>query len=153
MANSYTQLYIHCIWVVKGRVSMINPIHNDELQKYITWIVANNKSKVYAINNMPDHFHMLISLHPGISLSDLMQKVKWSSSKRINEQWRYPQQFSRQPWYGAFSYAKSQINTVCTYIHNQQEHHKTQDFKSEYLSLLKKFDIEYDEKYVFEFYD
>jgi len=96
---------------------------------------------------------MLISLHPSISLSKLMQEVKGSSSKFINEKNLYNRKFSRQAGYGAFSYSKSQIDDVCKYIANQQEHHKKFDFKSEYIGLLQKFDIQYDEKYLFEFYE
>ena len=152
MANTFSQIYIHYVWTVKWRENLIKPEYNDEIQKYITWIITNNNCKMYAINNMPDHFHMFISPNNSISISKLIQEVKASSSKFINEKWWFDKKFAWQEWYGVFSYSHSQINDVCKYIVNQQKHHKKFDFKSEYISLLEKFDIKFDEKYLFEFY-
>jgi len=86
MANTYTQIYIHIVFAVEGRQGLIKPGHNDELQKYIAGIVSGQKQKLIAINNMPDHLHLLVGLRPDSSLSDLVRDIKANSSKFINEQ-------------------------------------------------------------------
>src|SRR5438046_9525850 len=105
MANTYTQIYIHVVFAVESRQSLIRPEHNDELQKYITGIVSAQKQKLIAINNMPDHVHMLVGLKPDVSLSDLMRLVKVNSSKFINERHWVAGRFSSQAGFGAFSYS------------------------------------------------
>ncbi len=153
MANSYTKIYIHYVFAVKYRESLIPPEFSDRLQKYITGIVANRKSKVLAINNMPDHIHILISLHPSYSVSKMAQEIKNNSSKFINEEGWLKHKFAWQSGYGAFSYGQSQIEAVKQYIANQQEHHKKHTFREEYLRLLEIFQIEFDDKYLFNFFD
>ena len=85
MANTYTQIYIHVVFAVEGRQNLIKPEHNDELQKYITGIVSAQKHKLIAINNMPDHLHLLVGLRPDAALSDLVRDIKANSSRFINE--------------------------------------------------------------------
>lgn len=149
MANTYTQIYIHVVFAVEGRQYLIPAKHNDELQKYVTGIVSGQKQKLIAVNNMPDHVHMLIGLRPDCSLSDLVRDVKAGSSKFINEQRWMVGRFSWQEGFGAFSYSRSQLGAVIRYIENQQRHHATKSFREEYLELLEKFEIAYDPKYVF----
>ena len=153
MANSYTQIYIQYIFAVKYRKNFLLQKNNDELQKYITGIVQNRKCKMLAINNVPDHLHMLVGLHPTYSVSKLIQEVKSISSKFINDNNWIDHEFNWQIGYGAFSYSRSQIDNVIKYINNQQEHHRKITFREEYLEFLEKFEIEYDEKFLFEFYD
>ena len=149
---SYTQIYLHCIFSTKWRQAFLDPKHDEELQKYITGIVQapTRRCIMLAINNVEDHIHMLISLHPSYSPAKLMQEVKAISSKFINERNWYTYQFQWQIGYGCFSYAQSEIKNVCKYIHRQKEHHQSKSFKDEYLWLLQKFSIEFDEKYLFE---
>jgi REP element-mobilizing transposase RayT len=149
MANTYTQIYIHLVFAVEGRQHLIRPEQNNDLQKYITGIVQAQRQKLIAINNMPDHLHMLIGLNPDIALSDLVRDVKACSSKFINQQRRFPGRFNWQEGFGAFSYSRSQLGTVIRYIDNQQKHHATKSFRDEYTELLKKFSVEYDERYIF----
>ena len=149
MANTYTQIYIHVVFAVEGRQNLIAPEHNDELQKYITGIVTAQKHKLIAINNMPDHLHLLIGLRPDAALSDLVRDVKAGSSKFINEKHWVRGRFSWQEGFGAFSHARSQLDTVIRYIQNQQKYHAQQSFRDEYLELLEKFGVEYDQKYIF----
>lgn len=153
MANTYTQLYVHIVFAVSGRQSLIHPLHNDELQKYITGIVTKKGHKMFAINNMPDHLHIFLSMKPSESISDLVRDIKANSSRLIREKkWtRLP--FSWQEGYGAFTYAKSQKDILVRYVMNQQEHHRTKSFREEYIEMLKKFDIPYDERYLFDFID
>jgi putative transposase len=150
MANTYSQVYLQFIFAVKGRDSLISQSHNDELQKYITGIVQNRNQKMLAINNVPDHLHLLVCFGTTISISDFMEEVKSISSKFINEKRWIRGKFEWQRGYGVFSYSRSQVDSVINYIIDQQEHHKKKTFKEEYLEFLQKFDISYDDKYLFE---
>jgi REP element-mobilizing transposase RayT len=149
MANTYTQIYLHVVFAVEGRQNLIAPEHNDELQKYITGIVIAQRHKLIVINNMPDHLHLLVGLRPDAALSDLVRDVKAGSSKFINEKRWVMGRFSWQEGFGAFSHARSQLGAVIRYIQNQQKHHAKKSFRDEYLELLEKFGVEYDQKYIF----
>ena len=148
MANTFTKIYIHLIFAVSGRENLIHKIWKDELYKYITGIVKNNGHKLIAINGMPDHVHILIGMKPIQSISNLMQNVKGSSSKWINEKKFFPGRFHWQEGYGAFSYSDSQLNSVVKYFDNQTEHHKKRSFSEEYIELLERFRIEYNPKFI-----
>jgi putative transposase len=119
MANTCTQIYVHIVFAVEGRQNLIKPDHNDELQKYISGIVSGQKHKLIAINNVPDHLHLLTGLRPDSSLSDLVRDVKAGSSKFINGKRWVVGRFSWQEGFGAFSYSRSQLSTVIHYIENQ----------------------------------
>lgn len=150
MPNTYSQIYIHVVFAVKGRENLVSAKWKDELYKYICGIVKGNKEKVYAINGMPDHIHILLSIKPDTALSDLMRDIKANSSKWINTKKFVKGKFQWQEGFGAFSYSQSQLGNVIGYINNQEDHHSKKSFKEEYLDLLKRFEIAYDEKYVFE---
>lgn len=149
MANTYTQIHIHFVFAVKFRDGIIQSKWKEDLYKYMTGIIQNNNHKLLAINGMPDHIHILIGLRPAQSISDLMKEVKQSSSKWINQNKLTNGHFEWQEGYGAFSYSKSQINQVINYIQNQELHHKKKTFKEEYLDFLVKFEVEYEEKFIF----
>jgi putative transposase len=102
-----------------------------------------------SINGMPDHVHMLIGIRPTQSISALLQDVKGSSSKWINEKKLSKRKFEWQEGYGAFSYGRSQLKDVITYIENQEQHHSKRSFKEEYIDFLEKFEVDYNEKYIF----
>jgi putative transposase len=148
MANTYTQVYIHVVFAVQGRQNFIRPEHSDELQKYITGIVTRQKQKLIAINNMSDHFHILIGLKPTMALSDLVGDIKSGSSGFINDRHWVPGKFAWQEGFGAFSYSHSQLTTVIRYIQNQTKHHSRKSFYFEYLELLERFNVPYDERYL-----
>lgn len=148
MANTYTQIHIHAIFAVQNRNSLINKQWQDDLYKYITGIIQNNGHKLLQIGGMPDHVHVLFGMRPVQSLSDLMQDIKGSSSKWINENNFIQGKFSWQEGYGAFSYGKSQVEGVIKYIQNQEIHHQKHSFQEEYLELLKIFEVNFDEKYI-----
>jgi len=150
MANTYSQIYIHIVFSVKGRQNLILKSFREELHKYITGIVQNRDQKMLAVYCMPDHTHILIGLRPSISISDLVRDIKAGSSKFINDKKMVRGKFNWQEGFGVFSYSRSQVNNVIRYILKQEEHHKKKTFKEEYIDLLKKFEIEYDEKYLFE---
>ena len=151
MANTFSQIYIQTVFAVNGRLSLIRPEFKEDLYKYITGIVRNNRHKLLSINGMPDHVHILIGLKPVMALSDLVRDIKAGSSNFINDNKWLRGKFSWQEGYGAFSYGHSQLDTIIRYIQNQERHHKRSSFKNEYLTLLRKFDIAFDNKYVFEF--
>jgi len=153
MANTYSQIYIQIVFAVKGRQNFIKEPFRDELQKYMTGIITKKKQKLYAIYCMPDHTHIFVSIKPDISVSDLVRDVKANSSSFIKEKKFTNSLFSWQEGFGAFSYSKSQASTVVKYILNQPVHHSKKTFKEEYLDFLNKFAIEFDQKYLFEFYD
>jgi REP element-mobilizing transposase RayT len=153
MANTYSQIYIHIVFVVKGRANVIGENHREELQKYITGIVSNRGQKLIAIYCMPDHTHVFVGLKPTINISELTRDIKAGSSKFINDNKWIAGKFSWQEGFGAFSHSNDRVSIVANYINNQKEHHTKKSFRSEYLELLKEADIEYDEKYLFEWVD
>jgi REP element-mobilizing transposase RayT len=153
MPNTYTQIYIQIVFAVKGRQNLIAKENREELHKYITGIVQNRDQKMLSIFAMLDHIHLLVGIKPSIAISDLVRDIKAGSSKFINDSNWLNEKFNWQEGFGAFSYSKSQIDNVIKYILNQEEHHKKQSFKEEYIEFLQKFDIEYDEKYLFEWID
>ncbi|MCX6258900.1 MAG: IS200/IS605 family transposase [Bacteroidia bacterium] len=153
MANTYTQMYIQVVFSVQNKFNLINEAIRDELEKYMCGIITNNKSKPLSIYCNPDHVHILIGLHPTISVSDLVKYIKTNSSKFINQKRWMPGKFNWQDGFGSFTYSKSQIDVVAKYILNQSIHHKKITFKEEYLSILDNLDIEYDEQYIFEWYE
>ncbi len=149
MPNTYTQLYIHCVFAVKYRQAIIQPEWKERLHKYIAGIVQNNGHKLIAINSAEDHLHLFIGLNPKQSISDIMRLVKGDSSEFINKQAFTKTKFNWQEGYGAFSNSRSQINSVIWYIQNQQEHHRKKTFKEEYIKMLSDYEVEYNEKYIF----
>jgi putative transposase len=153
MANTYTQLNVHGVFTVKGKENILLPNFKNDLFKYISGILNNNGQYSLAVNGTRDHVHVFFELHPKNSISDIIKEVKANSSKWINENKFVKGKFMWQEGFGAFTYSRSQRNDVINYIKNQEDHHKVQTFKEEYLNLLKKFEIEYDPKYLFKFYD
>lgn len=150
MPDTYTQLYIHFVFAVKYREAIIKSEWEERLHKYITGIIQNNGHKLLAINSVTDHIHIFIGLNPKQSISDLMRLVKGDSSEFINKEKLTARKFHWQEGYGAFSNSRSQIDGVVKYILNQKEHHLKRTFREEYLEILKDYNIEYDERYVFQ---
>ncbi len=149
----FTQLYIHLVFAVKYREALLAKEIRNEVFKYISGIITNRKHKSIIINGMPDHIHILIGGNPNDKISDLVGCIKRESSAFINGKDWYRGKFHWQDGYGAFTYGRSQLNDIYNYISNQEIHHKKSTFKEEYVGLLKKFQIEYQEKYLFDFFD
>ena len=149
MVNTYTQIHIQAVFSIQGRNCIIGKLWKDELYRYMTGIIQNHGHKVLAINGMPDHVHTFFGMRPNQSLSDLMQDIKGDSSLWINKKGFVKGRFSWQEGYGAFSYSKSNVNNVIDYIKNQEIHHRKKTFIEEYLEVLKKFDVDFDERYLF----
>ena len=153
MANTYSQITIHSVFAVKHRENFILKSWHDNLHAYISGIITNKEAKSLAVGGWKDHVHILFGMPVTTSISDFMSTVKANSSKWINEQGFIKSKFEWQSGYGAFSYSKSQRDIVIKYIMNQEEHHKTKTFKEEYLKMLSDFEVEYDDQYLFDFYD
>ncbi len=148
MANTFTQIYLQFVFAVQNRMSLICPEWKDDLYKYVTGIIHTNKHKLIAINGIPDHLHVFIGYRPHQLIPDLLQDIKGSSSRWINEKRFIRGTFRWQEGYGAFSYSYSQINSVVKYINSQEQHHRRQSFHEEYIEMLKKFDVRFEERYV-----
>jgi len=153
MANTYTQIYIHTVFAVQGRLSLIPRERRDELAKYMTGIIKNRDQKVIAIKAVKDHTHILIGLKPTIALSDLIRDLKAGSSAFINAQGWIRGRFSWQEGFGAFSHSRREIDGVVKYIEQQEEHHRQKTFCEEYLEVLKDFAVEYDNRFLFQWID
>ena len=153
MAGTFSQIYIQYVFAVKGRENLLQKEWRDEVFKYIIGVIKGKDQKPIIVNGVSDHVHVFVGLKPIVSISDLIRDIKNNSSKFINEQKFISTKFSWQDGYGAFSYSHSQINSVYRYIANQEQHHRKKTFKEEYIDFLKKFEIDYDERYLFEWID
>jgi putative transposase len=153
MANTYTQLNMHVVFAIKGRENILLNNYRNDLFKYISGILKNTEQFPLAVNGFKDHVHIFFEMQPTKSLSDITRIVKANSSRWINENKFMPGKFSWQEGFGGFSYSRSQRNNVIQYIMNQEEHHKKKTFREEYLELLKLFEIDFNNKYIFEFYE
>jgi putative transposase len=151
MANTFSQIYLQFVFAVQNRQSLIAKENKEELHKYITAIVQNRKAKMLAINCMPDHIHLFVGFKPTILISDFVKEIKVESNEFINNKNWVRGKFSWQEGYGVFSYSHSHIDAVVKYVLNQEAHHQRKNFKQEYLSLLEKFEVPYEERFLFDF--
>jgi len=149
MANTYTQLHIQFVFVVKYRKALILPNWKDRLHKYMTGIIQKNTHKMIQINSMPDHIHILIGYRPSQSIPALVQNLKSESTKWINRNGFCETRFLWQNGYGAFSYSKSHLKRVINYIANQEKYHRKVSFQTEYRKLLEAYGVDYDDRYLF----
>jgi REP element-mobilizing transposase RayT len=148
MANTYSQIFIQIVFAVKGRQNFITENVREETQKYISGIIASEKKqKLYAIYCMPDHTHILVSIQPDLTISNLVRDIKSNSSSWLKNKFSFLKMFSWQEGFGAFSCSKSQTHKVVNYILNQPQHHKKQTFRQEYVEFLNEFDIEFNDRY------
>jgi putative transposase len=150
MPGTFSQIYIQVVFAVKGRENLIIKEWKEDLHKYIAGIIKGKGQKSIIVNGMPDHIHAFIGLRPAMSISDLVRDIKNNSSNFINDNKFVKGKFSWQEGYGAFSYSHSHIENVYQYILNQEEHHKKKTFKDEYIDFLTKFNVDHDEKYLFD---
>jgi REP element-mobilizing transposase RayT len=149
MPGTYTQLHIQLVFAVRYREALINPAWKENLHGYIGALLQSRRHKSLKINSMPDHIHILLGLRPYDSISSLTKIIKSESTKWINQEGFTKKKFNWQEGYGAFSYGKSQVPDVIRYIENQETHHRKQTFLQEYQDFLDKFEVEYDERYLF----
>lgn len=150
MAGTYSQLYIHIVFAVKGRENHLRKEWREEIFQYISGIITKKEQKSIIVNGVADHVHILVGLSPSMKISDLVRDIKNNSTNFINSKNFLKSEFKWQEGYGAFSYSQTQIESVYKYILKQERHHEKQSFKEEYLEMLKKFEVDYNEKYLFE---
>ena len=152
MPNVYYQTSMQLVFAVKHRDGLILDSFRDSLHKYIGGILLSNKHKPLAINSMPDHIHIFFGMHP-CDFPALVRDIKSDSSKFINQNRLSTSQFNWQEGYGLFSYTRSHRTRVINYIENQQKHHAKETFQKEYLRILKRYEIEFDAEYLFDFFE
>ena len=153
MANTYTQMNVQAVFAVKRRENLIQKNWCDELHRYIAGTLKETGNYPLAVGGYKDHVHVFFELNPAMAVSDILRNIKAKSSKWINSEGLIDGQFNWQSGYGAFTYSKSQRSNVINYILKQEEHHRGQTFKNEYLGLLDDYDIKYEDAYMFEFYE
>jgi len=149
--GNFTQLYVHLIFGVKNRDAMLNIEIRTRVFEYISGIITNMDQKSIIVNGVSDHVHILIGINPSISISDTVHEIKRNSSLFINKQKLSKGKFTWQKGYGGFTYSRSQLENVYNYILNQEKHHEKSSFRAEYVQFLKKFEVEYDERFLFDF--
>ena len=153
MANTFSQCYFHLVFSPKNREALISKSWKNNLERYLTTCIQNRHHKLLAIDAQPDHIHIFIGYYLSDSIPDLVENLKTSSTQWVKENKYCPFKFEWQKGYGAFTHSKSQVDQVVKYILNQDKHHNKRNFRDEYLELLRKNEIEFDEKYVFEFFN
>ncbi|MEZ4966797.1 MAG: IS200/IS605 family transposase [Saprospiraceae bacterium] len=150
MANTYAQMYAHCVWAVKHREPLIPAGHREEIHRYITEIVKRRGQKLIAVCCMPDHVHMLIGFRPNVAVSDVVRDVKRESSEFISGKKWTPFKFEWQEGFGCFTCSHADLDDICHYIFNQEEHHSNRTFEEEYRLFMKKYGVDFEEKYLFD---
>ncbi|GHT47720.1 transposase [Bacteroidia bacterium] len=151
--NVYTQIYIQLVFSPKHRNALLHEKIRPAVFSYISGIVDEMSHKSIAVNGMSDHVHILLGLNPKISISDTVRDIKRSSSLFINSNHFCRYRFEWQEGYGGFSYGRSNLDKIYKYVLNQEKHHQKMEFKTEYLGLLDKFEIPYEDQYLFQFFD
>jgi len=150
MGSTLTHLVYHIVFSTKGRQNIVTPALRETFYPYIGGIIRGEKGAMLKIGGTMDHIHILASLPPTLSVSDALQCIKGSSSRWVNEGGSLKAHFEWQRGYGAFTVSESMIKTVSRYIENQEDHHRAQSFKEEYLALLQKHEVKYDERYIWD---
>ena len=146
--STYTQLLYQIVFSTQKRRPSLSKENRDKLYKHI-WGTLNNKNcHLYRINRIEDHLHIITHLHPTVTLADLVKDIKLSSSSMIKQKLLFPSFNGWQNGYAAFTYSISEKNRLIEYVKNQETHHKKMSYKEELIRLLKKHEIEYDEKYL-----
>jgi len=153
MPDTYTHIYIQIVFAVKGRKNLIHSSFRENVQRYITGIIENNKVKLLAIYCMPDHTHILVRIRPTTVISDLVRDIKVNSTHFINTKKWLHVKFEWQNGFGAFSYTHRHVPRIIDYIRDQEKHHGTVKFREEYFNLLHENEIDYKPEYLFEWYE
>lgn len=153
MAGTYTQIYLQFVIVVNGRQNLLAKPWRQDVFKYISGIITNKGQKAIIVNGVGNHIHIFVGLKPSMRISDLIRDIKNNTSNYVNKKKWVTGKFSWQEGYGVFSYTYSHIDKVYNYILSQEEHHKKYTFKEEYTKYLKDFQVEHDEKYLFDWLD
>jgi REP element-mobilizing transposase RayT len=146
--STFTQILYQIVFSTKKREHTLTKDNRDELFKYIWGLLKNKKCHLYRINGVEDHLHIILSLHPTISVSSLIKDIKLSSSEHIKSKGLFKHFNGWQQGYGAFTYHIKDKDRLIEYVKNQEAHHKTKSYREEFIELLKEHEIEFDEKYL-----
>lgn len=149
MPSAYTQNFYHTVFSRMHRAMLITPEFEERLYPFMGGILRDLRCSLLSINGMPVHIHLLARYRADLSHSEMLQQIKGRSSKWINETWPNRGHFSWQEGYGGFTVSKSEVPKVESYIARQKEHHQHMDFKTEFLELLRRHGIEFDENDMF----
>lgn len=153
MPNTYSQIYLQFVFAVKYREALISPQHKDELHQYITGLVQNRGAKMLAVHCMPDHIHLFVGFKPVMSISDFVKEIKVESIEFINKKGWTRNKFRWQEGFGVFSYSHSHMDRIIKYVKNQEAHHAKDSFKTEYVDMLERSEVSFEERYLFEFFE
>ena len=148
--STFTNLLFHIVFSIKYRKPIIESVWQDQLYGYVGGIIREHKGTLLSMGGVSDHVHLLAKLSPTIAISDMLRLIKSNSSKMVNDEIRPSIRFEWQPGYAAFPVSESQFDRVRTYIGNQEEHHRRKTFEDEFIELLKRHNVTYDLRYVFE---
>jgi len=150
MAGSYSKIYLQYVFAVKGRCNLLHKPWREEVFKYMSGIISAKGQKSIIVNGVEDHVHVLVGLKPSMNIDALVRDIKNNSSKFINERNFLSKKFSWQSGYGVFSYSRGHLDRVYKYIENQEEHHRKKTFRNEYHEFLREHEIEFEERFLFE---
>jgi len=150
MSHTYTSVNIHLVFSTKNREQLIVGELKERLWPFLGGVARRNRIDVRTVGGVADHVHLLITMPTTLSIARAVQLIKGRSSTWIHETFPKAGRFARQEGYGAFSVSKSHIAATTTYIKNQEKHHRNKSFKDEYIAFLKKHEIDYDEKYLWD---
>lgn len=150
MGSTFHQMYVQAVFAVKYREACLLKSFRAEMFAVMGNLINETGCKNLIVNGIEDHVHCFFSLKPSISVSEVMKNTKAKSSKWLNESGYLPHRFEWQRGFGCFTYSKSHVDRVFRYIQNQEAHHKKETFKSEYMELLAKYEVEFDLRYLFE---
>jgi putative transposase len=151
--GTFTQMYVQIVFAVRDKENILTKEIRPRVFEYVSGIITNLHHKSIIVNGYSDHIHIFLGLNPSVSVSDTVHDIKRGSSLWINENRLVTGRFSWQDGYGSFTYSRSQVGDVFRYIETQEAHHSGKSFREEYISILEKNEIEYDPKYLFEFFD
>ena len=150
MPQSLSKVYVHLVFSTKKQVNIIDADIENELHRYMAKLFRECDSPGIIINSTSNHIHNLFLLSRKFTISQVVEKGKKTSSKWIKTKGELYKSFYWQNGYGTFSISQSHVDVVKKYISNQKQHHKKISFKEEYIKLLEKYGIEYDERYVWD---
>lgn len=149
----YTQIYIQLVFAVKDKEVVLHKDIRKRVFEYLSGILTNLKHKSIIVNGVGNHVHIFFGMNPAVSISDTVHDLKRSSSLFINDKKLCKGKFSWQEGYGAFSYSRSSLSNVCRYVESQESHHMKKTFREEYFEFLKEYEVEYEERFLFDFFD
>ena len=147
--STYTQILYQIVFSTHNKERTLAKDNREKLFKYIWGLLKNKKCHLYRINGVEEHLHIVVGLHPSVSLASLVKDIKLASTQYINLNGLFKRFNGWQKGYGAFTYSIKEKDSLIEYVKNQEEHHKVKSFKEEYIELLQEHGIEFDEKYLF----